>query len=71
MLSVSVWRYFHFWKKILQAEQKHFASCGRCFARFILSFVNNETQWRHDGCLSHSTQRENTFFYASSKSLYK
>ena len=35
---------FHFWKKIPQAEQKHFAPCGRCFARFILSYVNNETQ---------------------------
>ena len=23
-----------------------FAPCGRCFARFILSYVNNETQWR-------------------------
>ena len=38
------WRYFHFWKKIPQAEQKHFAPCGWCFARFILSYVNNETQ---------------------------
>ena len=38
------WRYFHFWKKIPQAEQKHFAPCGRCFARFILSYVNNESQ---------------------------
>jgi len=38
------WRYFYFWKKIPQAEQKHFAPCGRCFARFILSYVNNETQ---------------------------
>ena len=37
---------FHFWKKIPQAEQKHFAPCGRCFVRFILSYVNNETQWR-------------------------
>ena len=46
------WRYFHFWKKISQAEQKHFAPCGRCFARFILSYRDFTNQ--------NATQFENT-----------
>ena len=39
-----------FLEKIPQAEQKHFALCGYCFARFISSYVNNEMQW-HQRCL--------------------
>ena len=46
------WRYFHFWKKIPQAEQKHFAPCGHCFARFILSYRDFTNQ--------SATQFENT-----------
>ena len=38
------WRFFHFWKKIPQEQQRQFSPCGRCFARFILTNVNNDTQ---------------------------
>ena len=37
------WRFFHFWKKIPQ-EQRVFSPCGRCFARFNLTNVNNDNQ---------------------------
>ena len=60
-----------FGKKIPQAEQKHFASCGSCFDRFILSYVNNETQWRQRWLLIAQFSARNHLFYASSKSLCK
>ena len=37
------WRFFHFWKKIPEEQQQEFSPCGRCFARFILTNVNETT----------------------------
>jgi len=38
------WRFFHFWKKIPQEQQRHFSLCRHRFAHFILTNVNNDTQ---------------------------